>query len=280
MDVLEIGSASGFLLSAVKPLVASVTEMEPGPYRHWATETHGIPASSDLSEAEEAGLRFDVILLYFVVERLRDPIAQLGRLRKLLNPGGMVAIEVPNVEDALVQLYALDEFDRFYGQKLASCTRIRRSRPCCGEPASIRSDDSRSSGTTSRTTCTGWRGTSPEARASTRTSRRTCQCRVCPQPKRTLALRHGFRRRVPRWEAVEFRLAVREPCAVERTHPARMCCLGSPVRIAPRHDHLQPMDLGEATGHRRGDVERGGPDKDFHQPLPSQTRSPSPRTND
>ena len=35
----------------------------------------------------------------------------------MLNPGGHLAIEVPNVDDALVRYYQLDAFDRFYWQR-------------------------------------------------------------------------------------------------------------------------------------------------------------------
>jgi len=31
---------------------------------------------------------------------------------------------------------------------------------------------------------------------------------------------------------------------------------------------LQSSNLDKVTGHRRGNVERGGSDKDFHEPLP------------
>jgi hypothetical protein len=35
----------------------------------------------------------------------------------MLNPGGKLAVEVPNVDDALVRYYQVDAFDRFYWQK-------------------------------------------------------------------------------------------------------------------------------------------------------------------
>jgi SAM-dependent methyltransferase len=113
--VVDIGSATGAVLNAVSPHVASVTGVEPGvDYREFAT-SRGIDTVAALEELE--GRQFDVVLAYYVVEHLRDPVAELTRWRALLRPGGVLAIEVPNVEDALVRLYEVDAFDRFYWQR-------------------------------------------------------------------------------------------------------------------------------------------------------------------
>ena len=115
LRVLEIGSSTGFLLAAIEPHVASVTGIEPGHlYREYA-DRRRIKTFADLSELAEK--RFDLILAYYVVEHLRNPVERLSQLRDVLNPGGHLAIEVPNVDDALVRFYQLDSFDRFYWQK-------------------------------------------------------------------------------------------------------------------------------------------------------------------
>lgn len=115
MQVLEIGPATGGLLTAVRPHVASVTGIEPGDeYREFAA-SKGIEMLRSLDEVE--GREFDLILAYYVVEHLRDPIGQLHQLHELLAPRGLLAIEVPNVDDALVKLYAVKAFDRFYWQR-------------------------------------------------------------------------------------------------------------------------------------------------------------------
>jgi 2-polyprenyl-3-methyl-5-hydroxy-6-metoxy-1,4-benzoquinol methylase len=115
MDVLDIGSSVGFLLDALRPHVRSVTGVEPGElYRDYAN-SRGIETHPDLSDVE--GRKFDLVLAYYVVEHLRDPVGQLSAWRELLNPGGKLAVEVPNVDDALVRYYQVDAFDRFYWQK-------------------------------------------------------------------------------------------------------------------------------------------------------------------
>jgi 2-polyprenyl-3-methyl-5-hydroxy-6-metoxy-1,4-benzoquinol methylase len=114
-QVLEIGSATGGLLTAVRPHVASVTGVEPGKqYREYAV-SRGIETVTALEDIAERP--FDVVLAYYVVEHLRDPLGQLARLHELLSPGGLLAVEVPNVDDALVRLYQVEAFDRFYWQR-------------------------------------------------------------------------------------------------------------------------------------------------------------------
>jgi 2-polyprenyl-3-methyl-5-hydroxy-6-metoxy-1,4-benzoquinol methylase len=115
MRVLEIGSSTGFVLDALSPQVSAVTGIEPGQiYREYAQD-RGIRTVADLSEVAQE--RFDLILAYYVVEHLRHPIHYLARLREMLNPSGRLALEVPNVDDALVRFYQLESFDRFYWQK-------------------------------------------------------------------------------------------------------------------------------------------------------------------
>jgi 2-polyprenyl-3-methyl-5-hydroxy-6-metoxy-1,4-benzoquinol methylase len=113
--VLEIGSATGGLLTAVQPHVASVMGVEPGKqYREYAV-SRGIETTPSLEDVAQQS--FDVVLAYYVVEHLRDPLGQVARLHDLLSAGGLLAIEVPNVEDALVRFYQVEAFDRFYWQR-------------------------------------------------------------------------------------------------------------------------------------------------------------------
>lgn len=115
MRVLELGSSTGFLLDAVSPHVASVTGVEPGDLYREYSNGRGIVTNTTRDELE--GEHFDLLLSYYVVEHLRDPVSELANWLGMLNPGGLVAVEVPNVDDALVRYYQLDSFDRFYWQK-------------------------------------------------------------------------------------------------------------------------------------------------------------------
>jgi SAM-dependent methyltransferase len=115
MRVLELGSATGFLLDALRPYVGEVVGVEPGDaFRDYANSV-GIETHANRDAV--AGQTFDLIVAYYVVEHLRDPVGELAVWHEMLNPGGHAAIEVPNVDDALVRYYQLEAFDRFYWQR-------------------------------------------------------------------------------------------------------------------------------------------------------------------
>jgi len=115
MHVLEVGSSTGFLLAEIEAHVSTVIGIEPNLLYAEYARSRGIDTCGGLNEL--AGESFDLILGYYVLEHLRDPVAYLGQLHSLLKPGGLLALEVPNVDDALVSLYQLESFDRFYWQK-------------------------------------------------------------------------------------------------------------------------------------------------------------------
>jgi SAM-dependent methyltransferase len=117
MRALEFGSATGFLLDAIRPHVGeSLTGVEPGEdFREFSRSEVGIDAYPDTEPIE--GRQFDLILSYYVVEHMRDPVGELRGYLGRLAPGGICVIEVPNVDDALVKYWQVPEFDRFYWQR-------------------------------------------------------------------------------------------------------------------------------------------------------------------
>jgi SAM-dependent methyltransferase len=117
MSVLEIGAATGFLLDAIRPIVGDeLVGIEPGEdFRGFAERELGIEMHPTRDAV--AGRTFDLLLSYYVVEHLRDPVGELSEWHELLNPGGLLAVEVPNVDDALVKYWQVEAFDRFYWQK-------------------------------------------------------------------------------------------------------------------------------------------------------------------
>lgn len=116
MDVIEVGSSTGFLLAAIAPHVRSVLGVEPhAVYREYAVD-RGIETVADLADVP-GDRRFGLLLSYYVVEHMRAPVAALGEWGRRLQPGGLCAAEVPNVDDALVRYYQVEAFDRFYWQR-------------------------------------------------------------------------------------------------------------------------------------------------------------------
>ena len=91
--VLEVGSSTGFFLDRLKGQVAAVTGVEPSEaYRVYAAG-RGLETVETLSAL--GARRFDVILLYYVLEHLRDPVGYLGASLVASRPRGVCYSRCP-----------------------------------------------------------------------------------------------------------------------------------------------------------------------------------------
>ncbi len=64
-------------------------------------------------EIDKIKSKFDVITMFHVLEHLKSPIETLIKLKKNLKHGGVIIIEVPNADDALIKLYKSKAFQNF-----------------------------------------------------------------------------------------------------------------------------------------------------------------------
>jgi SAM-dependent methyltransferase len=119
LDILEIGCSSGFMLF---PLVAAghvCKGVEPsGVFREFV-RSRGIEVFDSiehLSTSKELA-RYDLIMHFFVLEHISDPIHFLNRQLEILKPGGKLIFEIPNAADPLASLYDIPAFERFYWSK-------------------------------------------------------------------------------------------------------------------------------------------------------------------
>jgi len=114
--ILEIGCGSGFMLY---PLVAGGHEcvaVEPSGVFAEYVSGRGIrcfPTVNEFLADRVATGGFDLILHYYVMEHLADPVGFLKTQLDLLRPGGRIVFEVPNANDALTKLYAIPAYERF-----------------------------------------------------------------------------------------------------------------------------------------------------------------------
>jgi len=112
--VLDVGCSVGAFLTAVKPLCG---------------ETHGVEINK--VEADYArGLKhiiydkiedipdgyFDIITMYQVLEHIKDPIEYLHTLKSKLNDFGIIVIEVPNLDDVLLNGFGDNKYKEFWFQ--------------------------------------------------------------------------------------------------------------------------------------------------------------------
>ena len=97
--LLEVGASHGFFLAQAQQRgwhVAGV-ELAPDAAAH-AREALGLSVfGGDLLDAPLPPASFDAAVLWHVLEHTQDPVAQIGRLRALLRPGGVLGLRVPNI---------------------------------------------------------------------------------------------------------------------------------------------------------------------------------------
>ena len=116
--VLEIGCRHGKTLELMRerrPLQAF--GIEPGEDEAEQARHAGIDCfAGSLADYEPGERRFDLVQWFHVLEHVHEPLAALLKLRPLLEPGGSLLVEVPNV----YQPYGLLEENFFQNVHLVS----------------------------------------------------------------------------------------------------------------------------------------------------------------
>ena len=116
--LLEVGAGSGAFLNAVRPYVKEALGVDPDlATRRWVEETLGIKMLGEIPQDGTAAEAFDVVVSFHVLEHVPAPLDFLVGLKKVLKPEGLLVIEVPNVDDALVAVYQVPAYRQFYFQK-------------------------------------------------------------------------------------------------------------------------------------------------------------------
>jgi len=114
-EILEIGCSSGFMLSALKDRGMDVYGLDPSEGFIEYVRSKGIQVKKTLEELKENhDTAFDLILHYYVLEHIRNPLAFISQYMELLNDTGKMIFEVPCATDPLIELYKVPAFDRFY----------------------------------------------------------------------------------------------------------------------------------------------------------------------
>ena len=114
--VLEVGCSSGFMLFPLAEAGHDCTGIEPSGVFSEFVKNRGLTAYDSLRQMQEVApdVQFDVILHFFVLEHIADPVAFLEAQLNLLKPGGKIIFEIPNAADPLYSVYDIPAFERFY----------------------------------------------------------------------------------------------------------------------------------------------------------------------
>lgn len=113
--VLEIGSSSGFMLKPLQDMGCEVMGVELShAYREFARDK-GIQTVASMDDLGDIHVeKYDILLHYYVLEHVTDPLSFLEALLRFLKPGGKMMFEVPNANDPLISLYKIPQFELFY----------------------------------------------------------------------------------------------------------------------------------------------------------------------
>jgi 2-polyprenyl-3-methyl-5-hydroxy-6-metoxy-1,4-benzoquinol methylase len=100
--LLDYGCGGGFLLRHARELGLDAVGFDIGAQAQRVCKGQGLKVVGDPSELEPAS--FDAIVLHHVFEHVPDPRRTLHELSRLLAPGGMLFLEVPNAGSLRAQL--------------------------------------------------------------------------------------------------------------------------------------------------------------------------------
>lgn len=131
--LLEVGASSGYFMEAVSGHVDEVYGVEPNDVQRDFAVKKGLNVFASLDElpVEE----FSTIVMFHVLEHISDPVGYLKLLGSKLKDGGILVVEVPNVDDILLSKYSIPEFEKFYWHVAHSYYFSRETLSLVGEKA-------------------------------------------------------------------------------------------------------------------------------------------------
>lgn len=110
--ICDIGSGFGEMVLALNESF-STSGVEPEVKAREFSLSNGLMVYESVDKAKEMGLTFEALTIFHVIEHITNPHKFLHDLKPILKPGGLVFIETPNANDALLTKYALSSFQSF-----------------------------------------------------------------------------------------------------------------------------------------------------------------------
>jgi len=109
--ILEFGCGAGALMEKIKPLSKSIEGIERTKSFRERLKSLGFTVYEGIEDADGP---YDVALMFHVLEHLSEPVQAIRDCVDRLAPGGLLYIEVPNINDALLKLYDVEDYHRFH----------------------------------------------------------------------------------------------------------------------------------------------------------------------
>jgi len=111
-NILDFGSGKGEIIRALKGAF-QVKGLEPEYKARMMSIDEGFEVAASSDSYIERSERFDLITLFHVVEHFYEPHQEFSTISDLLTPGGLLIIETPNAQDALLTTYKSEPFSNF-----------------------------------------------------------------------------------------------------------------------------------------------------------------------
>ena len=93
-SIIEVGCGPGVFYKPYKKLNVKWVGVDINPYWKSFGEKNDVPISN--ASIDSITEKYDVVLAYQVIEHVEDPVTFMNSLKSLLNPGGVVHLELPN----------------------------------------------------------------------------------------------------------------------------------------------------------------------------------------
>ena len=114
--VLEVGASAGQFLAHIKDRVQAVHAIElDSSCCKFVNQIIGVECEAEfLEKSRFANNQYDIICAFQVMEHTEDPVAFLKTLKKVAGSKGNIYIEVPNLRDPLLSVWAPPFYRKFF----------------------------------------------------------------------------------------------------------------------------------------------------------------------
>ena len=122
-SLLEIGFGNGRILNMAHQDGFQVTGVELSQFLVDSVARHlklNVIKADFMSETDLGDKRFDIIILIHVLEHFPDSLKVMNRINQLLSPGGLVLIEIPNIDSWELKYKRFMRRHRIYRKKYSS----------------------------------------------------------------------------------------------------------------------------------------------------------------
>ena len=111
-SILDFGCGNGEMLEALSSKYQTIG-IEPDSNAREIASQKNFKVYASANEVIEKEIVVDVVTLFHVVEHFYNPTAELDWIFKILKPNGLLIIETPNANDALLSKYENISFQNF-----------------------------------------------------------------------------------------------------------------------------------------------------------------------